>query len=541
MTHWGMVVDLGRCVGCQTCTIACKMENGLPPSTLWRTVLDLESGEYPDVNRQFLPMTCMQCADPPCYDACPTTATKVRPDGIVWIDNDICIGCGSCVVACPYRARHLISEEKYYFGEATPPELATYDRKRVGICTKCHFCYHKFDNAPEGARPGIDPEYTPACSSSCIADAIIFGDWDDPDSRVSRLADSNPTGLRLLEHLETKPSVVYLNPPRIEPRAPELQQTWHGLATANFFCGTTGMALFILGTICGWLGTEAYAPLFELADKPGSPGVFSIGGFSMAAFNWRHLTGLLGPALVAIGLLSVAAEAGRPFRGFNVIRNFRNSWMSRESVFAIAFIVLAGLDTLLLASPVVQTLAGMTGLGLALCQGLILRTAKGVPAWSVPIMPHHFAASGLASGMGAYLIVAGLFHSQILIEGISPYVVGLGLIALNLAIWWRYLTTPPHTPTFTRSVEVLRRPSYLAGIVGLGGLLPAMLLVAGLVSAQTVPAAPILAGAAMLTGGLIAKIALIQKAAFWVDLFDKHEEQRAAVQDAAPQPAAEAA
>src|SRR5574341_178976 len=135
MSRWGMVVDLGRCVGCQTCTLACKMENGLPPGTLWRTVLDVESGEYPAVRRTFVPLTCMPCAEPPCRDACPTTATKVRPDGIVWIDSALCIGCGSCVVACPYEARHLVAAERYYCGAASPPELATYDLARVGTCT----------------------------------------------------------------------------------------------------------------------------------------------------------------------------------------------------------------------------------------------------------------------------------------------------------------------------------------------------------------------------------------------------------------------
>ena len=85
----------------------------------------------------------------------------------------------------------------------------------------------------------------------------------------------------------------------------------------------------MLGTLSGWLGTEAYSPLIGLAGESGSPGGFSIAGFSIAAFTWRHLTGLLAPVLVAIGLLSVAAEAGRPFRGFNVIRNFRTSWMLR--------------------------------------------------------------------------------------------------------------------------------------------------------------------------------------------------------------------
>ena len=522
MTQWGMVVDLGRCVGCHTCTIACKMENGLPPSTLWRTVLDLESGEFPDVNRAFLPLTCMQCADPPCFNACPTTATKVRPDGIVWIDNDICIGCGSCVVACPYRARHLVPKEKYYFGQATAPELATYDSERVGICTKCQFCYHKYDDAPAGARPGVDPEYTPVCASSCIADAIVFGDWEDPESRISRLARDNSNSVRLLEHLDTKPSVVYLNPPRIEPREPELQHTWHGLATTNFFCGTTGIGLYILGTICGWIGGLGFPPLLTLNGLPET-----LAGFSLRSLGFQHWTGLLGPMLVIIGLLAVAAEAGRPFRGYNVFRNAFHSWMSRESVFALIFVTLGVLDTLATTHWAVQALAGAAGVGVAWSQGMILRNAKGVPAWNVRAMPHLFVTSALVTGMGGYFVVTGLLDPFMLISP-TPYAVGIGLIALGLAFWWVYLTTRPHTPTFAHSMAVLRRPAYLAGVVGLGHLLPAVLLAGGLVAPAINPAAPVVAGLAMLAGGLIAKVAVIQKAAYWVDLFDRHEEQRPA-------------
>ncbi len=220
-----MAVDLGRCVGCQTCTIACKMENGLPPSTLWRTVPDVESGVYPDVTRTFVPLTCMHCGDPPCLDACPTTATRVRADGIVWIVDDICIGCGSCVVACPYQARHLVASEQYYFGEATATELATYDRGRVGICTKCHFCFHKFDEAPPDAVPGEHPHYTPACSSSCSAEAILFGDLDNPGSRVAKAVAAEPGSVRMLEHLGTEPAVHYLNVPKLDARPPRLQHT----------------------------------------------------------------------------------------------------------------------------------------------------------------------------------------------------------------------------------------------------------------------------------------------------------------------------
>ena len=98
MTRWVMIADLRRCVGCQTCTAACKHTNATPPEVQWRRVLDMEFGEYPEVKRVFVPVGCMHCADPPCMHVCPSTATGQRKDGIVTIDYDLCIGCAYCAV-----------------------------------------------------------------------------------------------------------------------------------------------------------------------------------------------------------------------------------------------------------------------------------------------------------------------------------------------------------------------------------------------------------------------------------------------------------
>ncbi len=508
MARWGMVVDLGRCVGCHTCTIACKMENGLPPDILWRTVLDVETGQYPAVERTFVPLTCMHCADPPCHDACPTTATRVREDGIVWIRDDICIGCGSCVVACPYRARHLVAAERYYFGAPTEPELATYDRGRVGICTKCQFCFHKLDEAPAGAVPGEHPEYTPVCSSSCISDAIQFGDLDDPASRVAKLAAQSPQAARMLEQLETEPSVYYLNVPNMDAQPPRLQHSWHKRAVSNFFCGTTGAGLYFFAVLYGWLQGAAE----PLAGE----------GSVLQSLRPDDMAVLLAPVLVAVGLLSVAAEAGRPLRGFNVLRNLRRSWMSRESGFAAVFIVLALLDGLFWRSPPLEAAAGLAGLGVALAQGLILARAKGVPAWNVGIMPAWFLSSALVCGGGVFLALSGLLGTP------PPWLAAAGLVVLllDLGVWTRYLLTPPKTATFTRSAALLRQRRYWWGIVGLGHLAPAALLAAGLAMPALAGPGAVLAGAAMVAGGLIAKYALILKAAFLVDLFDRFGEVR---------------
>jgi phenylacetyl-CoA:acceptor oxidoreductase subunit 1 len=208
--RWGMVIDLARCVGCQTCTIACKQEHGLPAGTFWRFVADCEQGEYPDVSRVFLPMQCMHCATPPCVPVCPTGASRQRPDGIVWVEYDACVGCGYCAVACPYRARHLVRGPETYFGAPTPAELARQEPRRRGVMTKCTFCKERVDaGLARGLRPGVDPDATPACAVACIAGAIVFGDLDDPASAVARLA-SEPSAVPLLAECGTAPSVYYL-------------------------------------------------------------------------------------------------------------------------------------------------------------------------------------------------------------------------------------------------------------------------------------------------------------------------------------------
>ena len=110
MTRYVMVADLRRCVGCQTCTAACKEANGTPPGVQWRRVLDIEAGEYPDVSRVFVPTGCQHCDEPPCMEVCPTTATGKRDDGIVTIDYALCIGCSYCPIAFPSAPRHNADE-----------------------------------------------------------------------------------------------------------------------------------------------------------------------------------------------------------------------------------------------------------------------------------------------------------------------------------------------------------------------------------------------------------------------------------------------
>jgi len=211
MTRWAMVADLRRCVGCQTCTAACKHANATPPDVQWRRVLDMEVGEYPEVRRTFVPVGCMHCDDPPCMTVCPSTATRKRPDGIVTIDYDLCIGCSYCAVACPYQARFKTDRASFaYGGKPSAAEAQRFDERRLAVATKCTFCVDRIDAGLEkGLTPGVDPEATPACVNSCIAGALHFGDVEDPRSNVSRMLAETPH-FRMHEELGTGPRIYYL-------------------------------------------------------------------------------------------------------------------------------------------------------------------------------------------------------------------------------------------------------------------------------------------------------------------------------------------
>jgi molybdopterin-containing oxidoreductase family iron-sulfur binding subunit len=199
-----MVFDLKRCIGCNACAIACKQENNLPNNVFFTKTLSEESGVYPTVTRQYIPTLCNHCEDPPCQRVCPSGATYTRPDGIVMVDKSLCIGCGSCIVACPYDARTMIERrhvEEGLFGNGyfTPYEQQGAHRFVAGTVAKCTFCHNRVD-------AGLDP----ACVTTCPTKARIFGDLDDPDSDVCKLI-AERGGQQPLPEKNTNPKVFYVD------------------------------------------------------------------------------------------------------------------------------------------------------------------------------------------------------------------------------------------------------------------------------------------------------------------------------------------
>ncbi|MCF3592774.1 dimethyl sulfoxide reductase anchor subunit [Rhodobacteraceae bacterium LMO-12] len=509
MTTYGIVADLNRCVGCQTCTSACKHANNTAPNIQWRKVLDFETGEFPTVNRAFVPVGCMHCDTPSCLDICPSTATRKREDGIVTIDQDICIGCAYCAVSCPYEARYKVDKpSSAYDGKVMRHETLREDPGRLGVSQKCTMCVDRIDEGRAmGLTPGVDMAATPACVASCISGALQMGDLDDPNSNVSMLL-KEKRHFRMHEELGNGPNIFYLYDGEIDDVAPsesvpmvaepvglaavspKLQRNWDWRAAANFVFGGTGTGLLAMTMLAGFAGAMLWSAAF------------------------------IALAFVSLGLFCVWLEIGRPWRFFNVFRNARTSWMSREAFAALPFFGFGGLAWLtgVFGGPDWQTgsltlgaLAALSGLFFLYCQSRILRAAKGIPAWRQPgIVPLIFT-TGLTEGAGVLALLSVLTGASGAI-GRSLAVVLLVLLAARWVFWRNYRVSFRQTGGPTGLAPVLDAPKtgMIAPVHG------ALIVLAGLAAILPFGQEAVLglAGLGAAAAGWMFKFTLITKASF---------------------------
>ena len=201
--NYGFVINNQTCIGCHACTVACKAEHDVPIGVNRTHVKYIEKGTFPDSTREFSVHRCNHCEDSPCTNICPTTALFTRSDGIVDFDDDRCIGCKSCMQACPYDALYIDPDK--------------------GTAAKCNYCAHR-----------IEHSYEPACVIVCPTESIVSGDLSDPESAISQLVATHNTTVRKPES-GAEPNLYYIDASEemLDPKATEL--TGSGMWTEQAF------------------------------------------------------------------------------------------------------------------------------------------------------------------------------------------------------------------------------------------------------------------------------------------------------------------
>ncbi len=285
--------DATACVGCHCCEAACNELQNNPPDVKWRRVGEMEGGEFPNVLQFFNSMSCNHCIEPECLRGCPTNSyVKFENNGIVWHDDDSCIGCQYCTWNCPYEV-----------------PVMNYDR---GIVTKCDMCHDK-----------LAVGETPACVQACPAGAIEI-EVVHKEEWIKHCMEREGVAPHLPDVDITKPTTRYTLPedmPKMKPADERILKPAHAELPLVFMTVLTQVSL------------GAFLALF-LGQL-----LFSLG------FNLPQPT--LGMAIVAllpsaIGLPLSALHLGRPIMAMSAMKNWRTSWLSRE---AIALGVYTGLAT----------------------------------------------------------------------------------------------------------------------------------------------------------------------------------------------------
>jgi Fe-S-cluster-containing dehydrogenase component len=472
MPNYGFLIDQSKCIGCHACSTACKSENQVPLGVYRTWVKYTETGTYPDVRRRFQVTRCNHCANPPCVRICPVSAMYQRSDGIVEFDPSICIGCKSCMQACPYDSIYL------------DPETNT--------AAKCHFCAHRLE-------VGLEP----ACVVVCPEHAILAGDLNDPASEISRQLATAQATVRKPEQ-GTGPKLFYIhgNDWSLHPSAAETHDSFmwadkiteqntslyerkslqlpvkngNGRHATKSKSGTListpgeqGRPLNgpvqIGGRVAEHMVQVAYNAQHRLhwhwelpsylVTKNIAGGLFMLLslGAGLGIFAFDSLTflaaGFSAMAFMLLTVILLIKDLAQPKRFLNVLlRPQWKSWLARGAYIMVTFTIMAGLWWLLEAAayrgwvpsrlaanirPIAAWITFPLALGVVVYSAFLLGQAEGRDMWQSPLLPFELLAQSFAVSSGAFLALSFLVTFPTRLQGFLSIVFPSAL-AVNLLL-----------------------------------------------------------------------------------------------------------
>src|SRR5512145_2610187 len=403
--RYGFIIDQNRCIGCHACTVACKEEHNIPIGVNRTWVKYIEKGQYPDVRRHFAVLRCNHCDDAPCIEICPTVALFRRRDGIVDFDHERCIGCKSCMQACPYDALYI------------DPERNT--------AAKCNF---------DASR--IDMGYKPACEVVCPTQAILSGDLDDPTSALSKRIALEKVSVRKPEK-GTKPKIFYvgvdgdlLNPTMMEPQSTHLWaekdpgEDLYALKTVNPDRPTPGVAreVYDVPHIIPW-GKKIASYLWTKSISAGVL-LLSVLFLNMGFEQDAVLLGFIGPLVSIVFLAATMAllvfDLKKPGRFFFLLTKPNvNSWLTLGGYVLMIFGALLAVWLVQMyregfVSPWIMWVAALFAIASAGYSAFLFAQARGRDFWQSPMLFWHLIVKAISGGAATLILIGSL-------ELVTPY------------------------------------------------------------------------------------------------------------------------
>ena len=425
--RYGFVIDHRKCIGCHACTVACKEENQVPLGAFRTWVKYVEKGAFPHTRRYFSVLRCNHCDDAPCVTICPTVALYRRSDGVVDFDGARCIGCKSCMQACPYDALYI------------DPSTNT--------AAKCNYCAHRLE-------VGLEP----ACVIVCPEQAIIAGDLDTPSTKIARLVAREQVEVRKPEQ-GTRPKVFYIGAdsstltPALQAPAPSYMWGQRPSAEVDLVRMVASVQAREPGGD-GALGRPVY-------DAPHAPRPW---GWKVSAYLWTKSIGagalimaaldrlmyltkgdaLFDVAAPVVALVFLALTMGllvldlkRPDRfHYVLLRGNPRSWLVWGAWILMAYGLVAALWLVTGAGPNVEAHhrlllwpALLLAFAAAGYSAFLFGQAEGRDFWQSPVLLPHLMVAAMLAGAAALVLVGTVMDAS------ESAMLGLaGLLAVSLVL-----------------------------------------------------------------------------------------------------------